>query len=270
MSLKYLRVTVTIFFINFVISFVFSQTINDDNIEFLRVKNQKEQGNYRKALNILFNNISDQNKSNSIYLSYTAECYEKLGIYDSAVIYYYKLYSQNQSYDVMQKIAELKDKEEESKDKAKELALKKEEDLKKEEIKKKNEKIQLEKIAYCKSIPYYKFGFSNLTDWPVILTVIYTPNGCDTIKNQILETHTINPGSGYKHELLILKVAQNSKMYYKVRTSDNIIKWNGTFTNSEFNIDNLYTVSINPITTTDKFINQDDKYLAQKINIEVK
>ena len=114
MNLRNLKIIITFIVTTFVISIVFSQTINDDNIEFLRVKNQKEQGNYRKALNILFNNISEQNKSNSIYLSYSAECYEKLGIYDSAVIYYYKLYSQNQSYDVMQKIAELKDKEEEA------------------------------------------------------------------------------------------------------------------------------------------------------------
>ena len=137
MNLKHPKAIFTIIVTTFVISIVYSQTINDNNIEFLRVKNQKEQGNYRKALNILFNNISEQNKSNSIYLSYSAECYEKLGIYDSAVIYYYKLYSQNQSYDVMQKIAELKDKEEEAI--AKELTQKKAEDLKKEEAKRKEE-----------------------------------------------------------------------------------------------------------------------------------
>lgn len=106
MTSKVLLSIVTTFF---VVTSSFAQT-EADNIEFLRVQNQINAGNYRKASNVL-SNISVSGKYSTFYLSYRATCYEKLSIYDSAAVAYRQLYNKTKSFDAMKKIAEMKDKD---------------------------------------------------------------------------------------------------------------------------------------------------------------
>lgn len=108
MKTKFLLTAIITFFIG---EILLAQT-EEDNIEFLRVQNQINEGNYRKALDVL-SNISPQGKASPFYLSYKATCYEKLKIYDSAAMAYKTLYDRTRSFDAMKKVAEMKDKHDE-------------------------------------------------------------------------------------------------------------------------------------------------------------
>lgn len=83
----------------------FAQT-PDDNIAFLKVQNQINDGNYYKALETL-STISNSGKSSSFYLSYSATCYENTYQFDQASSYYKELYTKTNSFDAMKKVAEM-------------------------------------------------------------------------------------------------------------------------------------------------------------------
>ena len=104
-----LRTIIGLLFWIFSSTYSFAQT-DDDQIEFIRVKDQIKTGNYNKALEIL-THISEQGKNSLFYLTYTSTCFENLKQYDKAASSYKQLYELTKSSEDMKKVAEMRDRQ---------------------------------------------------------------------------------------------------------------------------------------------------------------
>ena len=104
--------TLFLFFIAFVLLFGYNANAqtDEDNVTYLRVQNQIKDGNYRQGANLL-KHMSPQAQQSPFFAPFSAACYENLQVYDSAALFYKRVYARTKDFKAMRKAAEMADKQ---------------------------------------------------------------------------------------------------------------------------------------------------------------
>lgn len=80
----------------------------EDNIAYLRVQKLIAAGNYQRAVGVL-EGLSAEAKASPFFPSYSAECYEHLGDYEKAKLYYKRIYTATGDMISLQKAADMEE-----------------------------------------------------------------------------------------------------------------------------------------------------------------